>query len=256
MWPCGTRARAVWLAQARLVGSSPPPLLSFRRTPREHRRAPPPSGIPSANPQRRWRGSSPTLQPPHGGTRTPASPCSRAPRVGTRPPHCSPHLALLKLSRSARAAPGSNYPSVHAVSALVLVQVQREDVAPLPVRGEPRGGEWPRRRLHLRQGEAGEQPAFPVPGEVAFVSLAALVMRRRSRLRKVVHVAGWLFLVSESTPALISGRRSIDELTSEDPNQVRGLPYWYLFLQPHVMIFNSEWCKNVQSWVYFMDCVA
>ena len=42
------------------------------------------SAPPSANPRRRWRGSSPPPPPPHGGTGTPASSCSRAPRAGTR----------------------------------------------------------------------------------------------------------------------------------------------------------------------------
>ena len=55
------------------------------------------------------------------------------------------------------------------------MQGQREDLTPLPVRGEPRGGEWPRRRVHLQQGEAGEQPPFPVPGEVKSLSLLGSV---------------------------------------------------------------------------------
>ena len=84
----------------------------------------------------------------------------------------TPHLALLKLALPLRTRcagierqQATLAPLASQRSAFLLVQGQREDLAPLPVRGEQRGAERPRRGVHLQQGEAGEQPPFPVPGE-------------------------------------------------------------------------------------------
>jgi hypothetical protein len=62
---------------------------SFRRIPRRHSGTAVFSASQPADPRRRWRSSSPTPPAPHGGTRTPASPCSRALRAGNAP---RPHL--------------------------------------------------------------------------------------------------------------------------------------------------------------------
>ena len=75
----------------------------------------------------------------------------------------APASSLAYAPRRDRAVADLSGPRITPCSC--FAEGQREDLAPLPVRGEPRGGERPRRGVPVQQGEAGEQPPFLVPGE-------------------------------------------------------------------------------------------